>query len=258
MPLELPDGRPSPDPQPLVVLLVDDQPFVAEAVGQLLAGELDLELHFCEQATAAIALANEIAPTIVLQDLVMPDGDGLAMIRAFRLNPATANTPIIVLSANDDAATRALALADGAADFLVKLPSKAHLVECIRRHASTRPGHEMSIDPGVLATVEEVSSPEFMRRLKDQFVQEAELSVSTLKQAVASGDRSAVSDTAHALKGSARIMGARRLAAFCIQVDEQLTDGSEQMVTAALLLEIDQELVRVREAFTAPRAKDGS
>lgn len=82
------DGR-----RPIVVLLVDDQPFVAAALGQILKSESDIELHSCVWAVNAIALANQITPTLILQDLVMPDIDGLTLVRAFRTNPQTAGTP---------------------------------------------------------------------------------------------------------------------------------------------------------------------
>ena len=50
-------------------------------------------------------------------------------------NPPTVKTPVIVLSGNDDQDARARALAQGADDYLVKLPAKHDLIACIRRHA---------------------------------------------------------------------------------------------------------------------------
>ena len=58
----------------------------------------------------------------------MPDIDGLTLLRSFRANPRTARTPVIVLSGNDDPATRAKALAEGADGYMVKIPSKADLI----------------------------------------------------------------------------------------------------------------------------------
>ncbi len=81
------------------VLLVDDQRLVGAALERLLTSEQDIELHCCYNAVDAIARANEIGPTVILQDLVLPDIDGLTMVRMFRANPPTAATPIIVLSA---------------------------------------------------------------------------------------------------------------------------------------------------------------
>ena len=123
------------DRRPICVLLVDDQRFVAAAVERLLAGEQDIELHCCFDAVDAVTRANQIGPTLILQDLVLPDIDGLTLVKMFRANPQTAGTPIIVLSGNGDAETRAKAISGGANDFLVKLPAKHDLVACIRRHA---------------------------------------------------------------------------------------------------------------------------
>ena len=77
----------------IVVLLVDDQPFVGAAIRRLLATEPDITLHCCSQATEAVARANEVAPAVILQDLMMPGLDGLSLVGLFRANPATARTP---------------------------------------------------------------------------------------------------------------------------------------------------------------------
>src|ERR1700704_846902 len=121
--------------KPIVVLLVDDQRFVGVALGRLLATEQDIELHCCYEAVEAIAEANKVAPRLILQDLVMPDIDGLTLLGMFRRNQITVETPVIVLSGNDDAESRTRALAAGANDYLLKLPAKADLLACIRRHA---------------------------------------------------------------------------------------------------------------------------
>ena len=77
-----------------MVLLVDDQPMVAQAVGRLLADLPDIDLHYCCDPIEAIKEANSIKPSVILQDLVMPSIDGLDLVRLFRANPATAETPI--------------------------------------------------------------------------------------------------------------------------------------------------------------------
>jgi PleD family two-component response regulator len=120
----------------IVLLVVDDQPFVGAALRLLLQSETDIELHSCLKAANAVDMALRVRPTLILQDLVMPDIDGLALVHAFKCNPLTVATPIVVLSGNDDAKSRAGALAAGATAFLVKLPPKAELIACIREHTS--------------------------------------------------------------------------------------------------------------------------
>jgi DNA-binding response OmpR family regulator len=249
-------GAPPDIRRPIVVLLVDDQKFIGSAVGQLLAAESDMELHYCDRALDAVATANRVAPTVILQDLVMPDIDGLTLVGLFRTNPATAGTPVVVLSGNDDAATRAKALAQGAADYLTKLPPRADLIACIRRHsvgAPPVPPKDPTIDLQVIAQFDEAGAPEFTRRLIAQFVQEAEACVHALRDAATRADRAALSTTAHSLKGSSGIMGARRLAALCAQLEREMAASSETPVTPALMSEIEQELIQVRVALTTDR-----
>lgn len=118
-----------------VVLLVDDQPIVGHAVKEMLRGEGDIQFHFCQEPLKAIELAEKIRPTVILQDLVMPDIDGLTLLKFFRAKPATRDIPMIVLSSKEEPTIKAQAFALGANDYLVKLPDKVELIARIRHHS---------------------------------------------------------------------------------------------------------------------------
>lgn len=117
------------------VLLVDDQAIIGEAVRRMLATEEDIVFRYCSDPTAALHVANEFAPTVILQDLVMPDIDGLMLVRFFRANVATRNIPLIVLSTKEEPKIKAEAFTLGANDYLVKLPDKLELIARIRYHS---------------------------------------------------------------------------------------------------------------------------
>ena len=116
------------------VFLVDDQMMIAEAVRRALATE-DLEFHYCQDPTEAVKMASELQPTIILQDLVMPELDGLTMVRFYRASPVLAQVPIIVLSTKEEPEIKSKAFAYGANDYLVKLPDKIELIARIRYHS---------------------------------------------------------------------------------------------------------------------------
>jgi sigma-B regulation protein RsbU (phosphoserine phosphatase) len=122
-------------PRPIRVLLIDDQPIVGESVRRMLAAEQDIELHYCSDPTQALKQANALAPTVILQDLVMPEVDGLTLVRYLRANPHTRDVPLIVLSSKEEPAVKAQAFALGANDYLVKLPDKVELVARVRYHS---------------------------------------------------------------------------------------------------------------------------
>lgn len=117
------------------VLLIDDQEFIGEAVRRMLATEEDIVFHYCSDPIQAIKQATEIAPTVILQDLVMPEIDGLLLLRFFHANAATRDIPMIVLSAKEDANLKAEAFAIGANDYIVKLPDPVELIARIRYHS---------------------------------------------------------------------------------------------------------------------------
>jgi two-component system chemotaxis family response regulator WspR len=119
-----------------MVLLVDDQFMVAEAIRRALIGEPEIEFHYCSNPAEAVAVAKQVQPTVILQDLVMPAVGGLDLVRQYRADPDTRTIPIIVLSTKEEATVKSDAFRIGANDYLVKLPDRIELIARIRYHSA--------------------------------------------------------------------------------------------------------------------------
>jgi two-component system chemotaxis family response regulator WspR len=124
-----------PEDVPVMVLLVDDQVIVAEAVRRALATDERIDFHYCARADEALQAAIHTRPTVILQDLVMPGIDGLTLVKEYRANPAIRDVPIIVLSTKEEPVIKSAAFAAGANDYLVKLPDRIELLARIRYHS---------------------------------------------------------------------------------------------------------------------------
>jgi two-component system chemotaxis family response regulator WspR len=122
---------------PFMVMLVDDQPFVAELLRRQLINEKDINFHYCQDPTQAVGTAEKIGPTVILLDFTMPVIDGLTLCQFIRAHPATRDIPIIMLSSNDDPVTKAAAFEAGANDYVVKLPDSVELIARLRYHSSS-------------------------------------------------------------------------------------------------------------------------
>lgn len=122
-------------PHRITVLLVDDQYIIGEEIRRMLSTEPDVDFHYCQNPIQALKLANHVAPTVILQDLVMPQIDGLTLVRYFRANPLTRDVPLIVLSVKEDAHTKAEAFSLGASDYMVKFPDRLEVIARIRYHS---------------------------------------------------------------------------------------------------------------------------
>jgi len=165
----------------VTVLLIDDQAMVAEAVRRMLADEPGIVFHFCQDPAKAIQTAERLLPTVILQDLVMPDIDGLTLVKFFRNRPKLKDIPLIVLSTKEEPATKAEAFALGANDYLVKLPDKVELIARIRHHSS---GYTNLLQRNEAYRALEESQ----KALADELAKAAEYVISLLPPPIATGD----------------------------------------------------------------------
>jgi len=116
------------------VLLIDDQPIVAEQIRAILSQESDIAFHYCQEANLTFDMLKDLKVTTILLDLMMPGVDGLTMLRYLRNNELTQEIPIIILSSAEDPETKSKAFALGATDYLVKPPEKVELIARVKAH----------------------------------------------------------------------------------------------------------------------------
>lgn len=120
---------------PIVILLVDDQKMVGEAVRRMLEPEKDIQFFYCQDPSRAIEAIHKNRPTTLLLDLVMPEIDGLTLLKFIRADKQGRDIPTVVLSSKEEAIVKAEAFALGANDYLVKLPDRIELLARIRYHS---------------------------------------------------------------------------------------------------------------------------
>lgn len=67
----------------LKVIVVDDEPVIAESLADILEGE-ECEAFALSSGAAAIELARQIGPDVVISDVAMPDMNGIETVRRIR------------------------------------------------------------------------------------------------------------------------------------------------------------------------------
>ncbi|HYV46312.1 MAG TPA: response regulator, partial [Myxococcaceae bacterium] len=101
-----------------VLLLVEDNEDLRVFLSQALQD--DYQVIEASDGAAALKLARERRPDIVLSDLMMPEMDGMDLCRALKADPQTSGAPFVLLTARSDLTTKLEGLDTGADDFLVK------------------------------------------------------------------------------------------------------------------------------------------
>jgi CheY-like chemotaxis protein len=114
---------------PRTVLVAEDLDDVRELVVLTLARAALVVLEAAD-GDAALALARSARPDLVLLDVLMPGTDGIAVCRALKADPATAATPVVLLTSQHDLEAR---VAEASADaYLTKPFSPAALLRLVQ------------------------------------------------------------------------------------------------------------------------------
>ncbi len=116
------------------ILVADDDPVILRLL------EVNLGLEGFDVATAAsgpeaVASAREARPALILLDVMMPGTSGWDVVDELRSDPATADIPILLLSARTQDEDRRRAEALGLAGYVTKPFDPAELAATIRRLA---------------------------------------------------------------------------------------------------------------------------
>jgi two-component system cell cycle sensor histidine kinase/response regulator CckA len=112
--------------QPGRVLIVDDERHNRQLLEVMLGPEGYL-LQTAASGEAALALVAEQPPDLILLDVMMPGIDGYQVAAKIKGDPATANIPIIMITALDDRQSRMFGLSAGAEEFITKPVHRAEL-----------------------------------------------------------------------------------------------------------------------------------
>src|ERR1700730_11658025 len=114
------------------ILLVDDDSMVVRILSRILSNFAPL--RFATSGRAALKLARDSAPDLVLLDVDMPELSGFEVCKAFKSDPTLAEVPIIFITSHESAQLEAKGLELGAADFISKPPHAPLVLARVRTY----------------------------------------------------------------------------------------------------------------------------
>lgn len=118
-----------PDGSPLRVLAVDDEPSLTELLSIALRYE-GWQVHTAATGSRAVKVAREVKPDAIVLDMMLPDFDGLEVMRRIRADQP--EIPVIFLTAKDAVADRIAGLTAGGDDYVTKPFSLEELIARLR------------------------------------------------------------------------------------------------------------------------------
>jgi len=124
------------------VLVIEDDPDIALSIRYHLERQGGFTVHVAEDGVRGLDAARMERPDLVLLDLTLPGMDGLEVCRALRADAATAELPVIMLTARVEERDRIEGLDLGADDYITKpfsLKELAARIRAVLRRAAAPP-----------------------------------------------------------------------------------------------------------------------
>ncbi|WP_139981572.1 response regulator transcription factor [Nocardioides litoris] len=118
-----------PDGSPVRVLVVDDEVNIAELISMALRYE-GWQVAAAHTGSKAVAAAKELKPDAVVLDMMLPDFDGMEVLR--RMRAVDADVPVLFLTARDAVEDRIAGLTAGGDDYVTKPFSLEEVVARLR------------------------------------------------------------------------------------------------------------------------------
>jgi CheY-like chemotaxis protein/HPt (histidine-containing phosphotransfer) domain-containing protein len=253
------------------VLVVEDSAVNLQVASTMLR-RFDCRVDAAANGVEALDMVAAFPYDLVFMDGQMPEMDGFEATAAIRRREREGGGHLIIvaMTAHATQGDRERCLAAGMDDYLSKPVRRDALAAMLERWLGARalalPASDpatngTSVDREVLRGLRELQNedePDFVAEILDLFRQQSLRYIGQLRAAAGTCDREALLRDAHAFKGSARSVGAIRLAELCGRLEETNrgqelragpNDGAVELALLPLIDEIERELDRVFEAL---------
>ncbi len=123
------------------LLVVDDQPINIQTLYQIF--HIDHEVFMATSGAQALDFCHTTPPDLILLDVVMPDMGGLAVCQQLKADAATADIPVIFVTAQSEPMDETRALETGGVDFIHKPVNPAVVRARVKTHLTLKAQNDL-------------------------------------------------------------------------------------------------------------------
>jgi PAS domain S-box-containing protein len=248
------------------VLVVEDNPVNQKVAARMLAN-IGCRVDLAANGREALDLVNRLPYDVVFMDCMMPEMDGYDATAAIRkIQGPRSKTPIVAMTANAMQGDRERCLAAGMDDYVSKPVRPEILRATVERWSGRAPtpspaAPTLSREPAPLTVatgrppvdldvldqlggLQPSSGADIIVEFIEIFLTDLPARLAAIREAIDTGEGSAIVSAAHSLKGGAAYMGARELSRLCADLEAAArSDDRSRWPVVAMALEAEASLV---------------
>jgi CheY-like chemotaxis protein len=196
------------------ILVIDDADIIRNTLKKFLS-EYDLEVVTCNDGLEGLQKALEIKPKLIFLDLLMPNLDGIRLLRVLKVMEELKFIPVIVISGHTDK-TNVLAAMEAGAERIV---SKPLTKEILVRNINDVLGGNFLSSTKKIQHLSNIEKEQMSKELRKYFVNSLSHKKETLKQAIDNKNRELLQLVVHELKGSSGTIGFNNISEICREIE---------------------------------------
>lgn len=225
------------------ILVIDDSDIIRTTLRKFLS-EYDLEVITCNDGLEGLQKAIEHNPKLIMLDLLMPNLDGIRLLRVLKVMEQLKHIPVIIISGHTDKSNVIAAMEAGAEKIISKPLSKEVLIKTINEVL----GHNFLSDAKKLLHLSPAEKDQMNKELKRYYVNSLVYKKETLRQSIENRNKDLLKMIVHELKGSSGTVGFNQITELCRDLEsviavpqstwESIISKSDELLNSLIEIEV--------------------
>lgn len=196
------------------ILVIDDADVIRNSLKKFLS-EYDVEVLTCNDGLEGLQKAVEIKPSLIFLDLLMPNLDGIRLLRVLKVLEDLKHIPVIIISGHTDK-TNVLAAMEAGAEKIVSKPlTKEALIKAINEVL----GSSFLAGTKKLAQLSSFEKEQMNKELKKYFINTIVQKKETITHSLVNKNKELLKLIVHELKGSSGTVGYTNISELCREIE---------------------------------------
>jgi CheY-like chemotaxis protein len=204
------------------ILVIDDADIIRSSLKKFLS-EYELDVVTCSDGLEGLQKAIEYKPKLIFLDLMMPNLDGIRLLRVMKVMEELKYIPTIVISGHTDK-INVLAAMEAGAD---KIISKPFTKEILVKNINEVLGSNFLSDTKKFANLSNSEKELMSKELRRYFVKSLTNKKDTILQSIVHQNRELLKLVVHELKGSSGTVGFNQISDLCKEIEKILLSSDD-------------------------------